>query len=69
MVGWAPFGRLRLLVGPGVFVPRPETEGLADRAAARLRAAGALTDRGPSHRGTPLGSPEPPRPLGFLGPL
>ena len=34
VVGWAPFGWLRLVVGPGVFVPRPETEGLADRAAA-----------------------------------
>ena len=73
VVGWAPFGRLRLLVGPGVFVPRPETEGLADRAAARLRAAGALTDRGtplgfpgplrPVHRGTPLGFPGPLRPI------
>jgi release factor glutamine methyltransferase len=40
VIGWAPFGRLRLAVGPGVFVPRPETEGLADRAAAHLRAAG-----------------------------
>jgi release factor glutamine methyltransferase len=40
VVGWAPFGRLRLRVGPGVFVPRPETEGLADRAATHLRAAG-----------------------------
>jgi release factor glutamine methyltransferase len=39
VIGWAPFGRLRLAVGPGVFVPRPETEGLADRAAARLRRA------------------------------
>jgi release factor glutamine methyltransferase len=38
VIGWAPFGRLRLEVGPGVFVPRPETEGLADRAANRLRA-------------------------------
>jgi release factor glutamine methyltransferase len=37
VIGWAPFGRLRLRVGSGVFVPRPETEGLADRAAARLR--------------------------------
>jgi release factor glutamine methyltransferase len=37
VVGWAPFGPLRLAVGPGVFVPRPETERLADRAAARLR--------------------------------
>jgi release factor glutamine methyltransferase len=40
VIGWAPFGRLRLQVGAGVFVPRPETEGLADRAATRLRAAG-----------------------------
>jgi release factor glutamine methyltransferase len=38
VVGWAPFGRLRLAVGPGVFVPRPETEGLAELAAARLHA-------------------------------
>ena len=37
VIGWAPFGRLRLAVGPGVVVPRPETEGLADRAASRLR--------------------------------
>jgi release factor glutamine methyltransferase len=37
VMGWAPFGPLRLVVGPGVFVPRPETEGLADRAATRLR--------------------------------
>ncbi|MFL6298721.1 MAG: peptide chain release factor N(5)-glutamine methyltransferase [Actinomycetes bacterium] len=37
VIGWAPFGPLRLVVGPGVFVPRPETEGLADRAAPRLR--------------------------------
>jgi release factor glutamine methyltransferase len=40
VVGWAPFGPLRLRVGPGVFVPRPETEGLAERAAVHLRAAG-----------------------------
>jgi release factor glutamine methyltransferase len=38
VVGWAPFGPLRLAVGAGVFVPRPETEGLAELAAARLRA-------------------------------
>jgi release factor glutamine methyltransferase len=37
VVGWAPFGPLRLAVGPGVFVPRPETEGLAELAARRLR--------------------------------
>jgi release factor glutamine methyltransferase len=38
VIGWAPFGPLKLRVGPGVFVPRPETETLADRAAAFLRA-------------------------------
>lgn len=38
VVGWAPFGALRLYVGQGVFVPRPETEGLAELAASRLRA-------------------------------
>jgi release factor glutamine methyltransferase len=41
VLGWAPFGPLRLAVGPGVFVPRPETELLAERAAAHLRAAGS----------------------------
>ena len=25
VIGWAPLGRLRLAVGPGVFGPRPET--------------------------------------------
>jgi release factor glutamine methyltransferase len=39
VIGWAPFGRLRLQVGPGVFVPRPETELVAERAAAHLAAA------------------------------
>jgi release factor glutamine methyltransferase len=54
VVGWAPFGRLRLQVGPGVFVPRPETEGLADRAATRLRAAAARRGPGnPEGRGGP----------------
>jgi release factor glutamine methyltransferase len=38
VVGWAPFGPLRLAVGSGVFVPRPETEGLAGLAASRLGA-------------------------------
>jgi release factor glutamine methyltransferase len=37
VIGWAPFGPLRIRVGPGVFVPRPETEGLADLAARHLR--------------------------------
>jgi release factor glutamine methyltransferase len=39
VIGWAPFGPLRLAVGPGVLVPRPETEALAERAAGHLRAA------------------------------
>ena len=45
VVGWAPFGHLRVRVGPGVFVPRPETELVAERAAAHLRAA---AERGPA---------------------
>jgi release factor glutamine methyltransferase len=32
IVGTAPFMDLELVVGPGVFVPRPETEALADHA-------------------------------------
>jgi release factor glutamine methyltransferase len=39
VIGWAPFGALRIQVGPGVFVPRPETELVAYRAATHLRAA------------------------------
>ena len=39
VIGWAPFGSLRIKVGPGVFVPRPETELVAYRAASLLRAA------------------------------
>ncbi|MBN9618617.1 MAG: peptide chain release factor N(5)-glutamine methyltransferase, partial [Actinobacteria bacterium] len=30
IVGWAPFRHLQVPVGPGVFVPRPETELLVD---------------------------------------
>jgi release factor glutamine methyltransferase len=41
VIGWAPFGTLRIQVGPGVFVPRPETELVAYRAASHLRAAGS----------------------------
>lgn len=32
IVGWAAFRQLELLVGPGVFVPRPETEQLVEYA-------------------------------------
>ena len=40
LTGVAHFRRLSLRVGPGVFVPRPETEVLVDLALADLRAAG-----------------------------
>ncbi|HXQ54522.1 MAG TPA: peptide chain release factor N(5)-glutamine methyltransferase, partial [Actinomycetes bacterium] len=51
VIGWAPFGPLRLVVGPGVFVPRPETEGLADRAATRLRSRPELPEGSGEPRG------------------
>ncbi|HYZ28227.1 MAG TPA: methyltransferase [Thermoleophilaceae bacterium] len=34
VLGWAEFAGLRLEVDPGVFIPRPQTEALADHAAA-----------------------------------
>ncbi|WP_338751023.1 peptide chain release factor N(5)-glutamine methyltransferase [Janibacter alittae] len=36
LTGTAPFRRLELQVGPGVFVPRPETEAVADLALTEL---------------------------------
>jgi len=36
LVGWEEFRGLRLRVGPGVFIPRPETELLVERALALL---------------------------------
>ncbi|MDT4920610.1 MAG: release factor glutamine methyltransferase [Pseudonocardiales bacterium] len=44
ILGRTPFRHLMLAVGPGVFIPRPETELLVDAALARLR----------EHRGAPL---------------
>ncbi|HEX2295245.1 MAG TPA: peptide chain release factor N(5)-glutamine methyltransferase [Actinomycetota bacterium] len=44
VLGTAAFRRLELRVGPGVFVPRPETELVADRAMARLPRGGLLVD-------------------------
>ncbi|MCT1464324.1 peptide chain release factor N(5)-glutamine methyltransferase [Corynebacterium sanguinis] len=41
ITGRAPFGPLELAVGPGVFIPRPETEILADWAVRRLTGASA----------------------------
>src|SRR5690606_17464856 len=37
LTGRAAFRRLELAVGPGVFIPRPETEVLVDLALAELR--------------------------------
>ncbi|WP_131811590.1 methyltransferase domain-containing protein, partial [Mycolicibacterium peregrinum] len=35
LIGTAPFGPLTLAVGPGVFIPRPETEALLEWASTR----------------------------------
>jgi release factor glutamine methyltransferase len=42
LLGEVPFHGVVLSVEPGVFVPRPETEGLVEAVAEALRAAGAL---------------------------
>ncbi|CAG7572456.1 release factor glutamine methyltransferase [Barrientosiimonas humi] len=44
LTGRAPFRDLELQVGPGVFVPRPETEMLVDLAAAGLPQGGRVVD-------------------------
>ncbi len=44
LTGRAHFRRLTLAVGPGVFVPRPETEVLVDLALAELEGLPAATD-------------------------
>jgi release factor glutamine methyltransferase len=77
LIGVAPFRHLMLMVGPGVFVPRPETELLVDAVLAHLRGsiragrgpevgAPAETWTGGSPAGsTPAGSPaagSPPPP-------
>lgn len=46
VTGVAGFRRIELAVGPGVFVPRPETELVAERAMARLPHGGVLVDAG-----------------------
>jgi release factor glutamine methyltransferase len=45
ITGSAPFRRLELAVGPGVLIPRPETELLVDAALAWLRVSGATSPR------------------------
>jgi len=46
LTGSAAFRHLELAVGPGVFIPRPETELLLDLAADRLAEAGTVLDLG-----------------------
>jgi len=46
LTGVAPFRHLVLAVGPGVFIPRPETELLPELAASRLTGAGIVLDLG-----------------------
>ena len=44
VLGTAAFRRIELKVGPGVFIPRPETELVVERAMARLPERGTLVD-------------------------
>lgn len=44
LTGRAPYRHLELAVGPGVFIPRPETELIVELAADRLTAAGLVAD-------------------------
>jgi release factor glutamine methyltransferase len=44
LTGTAPFRHLELAVGPGVFVPRPETELIIDLVAEQLRSASIVVD-------------------------
>ena len=44
VLGWAEFADLRIVVQPGVFVPRRRTELLAAQAIARLRPAGVAVE-------------------------
>lgn len=46
VLGWQPFRDLRLRVGPGVLVPRPETEELVALVLAELPPAAAVLDVG-----------------------
>ena len=45
VLGTAPFGELELAVGPGVLVPRPETEVLVEQVLARLETVGVRRPR------------------------
>src|SRR4051812_27009389 len=44
VVGWAEFAGLRIVVEPGVFVPRPRTEFLVERAVTLARPGAVVLD-------------------------
>ena len=44
LTGAAPFRTIELAVGPGVFIPRPETEAVLDAALGRLTGPGTVVD-------------------------
>jgi release factor glutamine methyltransferase len=56
LTGSAPFRHLELRVGPGVFVPRPETEVVAQLAIDALRAAAGGAEASTSPIGVDLGT-------------
>jgi release factor glutamine methyltransferase len=56
LTGRAPFRHLELRVGPGVFVPRPETEMVAQLAIDALRAAAGGAEASTSPIGVDLGT-------------
>jgi release factor glutamine methyltransferase len=56
LTGSAPFRHLELRVGPGVFVPRPETEMVAQLAIDALRAAAGGAEASTSPIGVDLGT-------------
>ncbi len=62
LVGTAAFRRLDLAVGPGVFVPRPETETLVERALDHLRRRGVGPRPGEPAASTGSVDPEPGEP-------
>src|SRR3989442_8765626 len=53
ILGWEEFRGLRLTVTPDVLIPRPETEGLGERA---LELLGSLDHAGGAHVGTGRGA-------------
>jgi hypothetical protein len=59
VVGWAEFCGLRIIVAPGVFVPRRRTEFLVRQAALLLRG-----ERSPPDPPCSWGDPSPQTPLG-----